>query len=481
MTRTKLDTPAFADSSVDTRTIKDGTIIAQDVSGSITNAKLANSSISVNGSSVSLGGSSSITVHLEWQAVTVADGSTVLTAEAGKGYFLDTNAGVIEVKLPASPTRGDTIALVDYAGHFDLNRIEINTQGQSIDSSETDGSSVGGQFRIDTKDAIVELIYVDAVKGWMVMLNQTAGSTPSGVMNDQGGYDTIPPFISATGGTITTTGDFKVHTFTGDGCFVVSSTPGSAKVSYLVVAGGGGAGSVRGGGGGAGGYREGKCTSDPYSASPLNAPDGLTVTATTFPVTVGAGGAGTDTQPQKGSSGSNSIFSTITSAGGGGGGSGLPSSQPVAIGVNGGSGGGGAGSADHGGGTGGTGNTPPVSPPQGQNGGAGSTSSTVEGAGGGGGAEAAGQNGSGSSGGNGGDGVSSSINGSSTARAGGGGGGAQGSGGDGGAGGGANSGCNAAGSNASDNLGGGGSGAGTSSCSGGNGGKGVVVIRYKFQ
>ena len=57
MTRTKLDTPAFADQSVDTRTIKDGTIIAQDVSGSITNAKLANSSITINGTAVSLGGS----------------------------------------------------------------------------------------------------------------------------------------------------------------------------------------------------------------------------------------------------------------------------------------------------------------------------------------------------------------------------------------------------------------------------------------
>ena len=56
MTRVKLDTPAFADQSVDTRTIKDGTIIAQDVSGSLTNAKLANSSITINGTAVSLGG-----------------------------------------------------------------------------------------------------------------------------------------------------------------------------------------------------------------------------------------------------------------------------------------------------------------------------------------------------------------------------------------------------------------------------------------
>jgi hypothetical protein len=32
-----------------------------------------------------------------------------------------------------------------------------------------------------------------------------------------------PTFISATGGTVTESGDFKIHTFTGDGCFVVST------------------------------------------------------------------------------------------------------------------------------------------------------------------------------------------------------------------------------------------------------------------
>ena len=91
MTRTKLDTPAFADQSVDTRNIADGTIQNQDISGSLTNDKLANSSFTLNGTSVSLGASSSIITFLDWQAVTVADGSTTLTAEAGKGYFLDTN------------------------------------------------------------------------------------------------------------------------------------------------------------------------------------------------------------------------------------------------------------------------------------------------------------------------------------------------------------------------------------------------------
>ena len=130
MTRTKLNTPAFADQSVDSRNIADGAVQAQDISGSITgtqlagsiaNDKLANSSLSINGSSLSLGASTTLGVLVTWQAVTVADGSTTLTAQAGKGYFLDTNAGVIEVFLPTSPTRGDTIILVDYAGHFALN------------------------------------------------------------------------------------------------------------------------------------------------------------------------------------------------------------------------------------------------------------------------------------------------------------------------------------------------------------------------
>jgi hypothetical protein len=39
-----------------------------------------------------------------------------------------------------------------------------------------------------------------------------------------------PFYITATGGTVTTSGDFKIHSFTGDGCFVVGGTGGSGIV-----------------------------------------------------------------------------------------------------------------------------------------------------------------------------------------------------------------------------------------------------------
>ena len=61
-------------------------------------------------------------------------------------------------------------------------------------------------------------------------------------------------FVEASGGTETTSGDYKIHTFTGDGTFTVTR---GGEVVFLVVAGGGGAGSatptVYGGGGGGGG------------------------------------------------------------------------------------------------------------------------------------------------------------------------------------------------------------------------------------
>ena len=54
-------------------------------------------------------------------------------------------------------------------------------------------------------------------------------------------------FTEATGGTVTTSGDFKIHSFTGDGTFVVSTVEsgdagGGDKVDYVVVAGGGSGG-----------------------------------------------------------------------------------------------------------------------------------------------------------------------------------------------------------------------------------------------
>ena len=399
------------------------------------------------------------------------------TAVSGNGYFVNTTSGAITVTLPSSPAAGAIVGIKDYANTADTNAITIGRNGSNIQGTAAD-------YLINTEGRSVLLVYVDATKGWLV----TSASQASDIIT--------PEFITATGGTITTSGDYKIHTFTGPGTFCVSAVGnplGSDSVDYLVIAGGGGG---AGGGAGAGGYRESSgAASGCYTTSPLGScVSALSVSVTGYPVTVGAGGTGrpnacSPCQSTSAKLGSNSSFSSITSTGGGGGlqwGSACGSGSLGDSNTQGGSGGGGGqrgATARHG-----AGNTPPVSPPQGNDGGCNQASGGESGgSGGGGGATAAGSNGTTGQGGPGGAGATSSINATPTIRAGGGGGGgraAPGStAGTGGPGGGGAGSPNSTGTAGTANTGGGGGGGGFSGSyqTGGNGGSGVVIIRYKFQ
>ena len=144
-------------------------------------------------------------------------------------------------------------------------------------------------------------------------------------------------FVTATGGTVTTNGNYKIHTFTSSGSFVVSNPgngAGSNTIEVLIVAGGGGGGTLNlnySGGGGAGGVLYyGSETSSSTSGTPKT-PNGsaLTLSATTYSMSVGGGGG-------SGSNGGNSSAFGYTAIGGGAG-----SSSYYTQGNSGGSGGGG--------------------------------------------------------------------------------------------------------------------------------------------
>ena len=395
---------------------------------------------------------------VDWQTSSIK--TSTFTAVSGQGFFADTSSGAITMNLPAG-TAGAIVAVADYTRTFGTNNLTIVPNG----SNKIGGTAANAT--LDTDGESATFVYVDSTEGW-INVQQTQTSVEGRV------------FLTATGGnTVTTSGDFKIHTFTSPGTFCVSAistVPGENIVSYLVVAGGGAGGNPdRSGGGGGGGFRENKSPVDTYTASPIEGSSDVAVTATAFPITVGAGG--TVSVPACGGSGSNSVFSTVTSAGGGaGGGYNHPNN-----GTPGGSGGGGS----IGSGTGGTGNTPPVSPAQGTNGGNGPSSlpSSASGAGGGG-ATVAGTPAPSSASGAGGDGATTNINGSPTAFAGGGGGGGCSSpGSSGGSGGGGTGGRLAppiATTGGTANTGGGGGGAGPGAGTG-TGGSGIVIIRYKFQ
>ena len=402
--------------------------------------------------------------------------TTAFTAVSGEGYFCNTTSAAFTVTLPSSPSALDIVAIKDYALTFDTNNLTIDPGSNKIEGSTID-------MVVSTEGRSLTLVYLDSTQGWKVVND---GNSSAG---DQALY------VTATGGTVTTCGNFKIHTFTGPGTFTVScagNAAGSNTVDYLVVAGGGGGGAnAGGGGGGAGGYRESSgAASGCYTVSPLGScVSALPVTAQGYPITVGGGGSGgsfTGSEPGVGSNGNPSIFSTITSTAGGKGGGATGTGNACAQGGPGGSGGGGGFRYFCGArGEGGTGNTPPVAPPQGNNGGRGAPSSsptTIDSGGGGGGATVAGTQAGNSVAGVGGNGATSCITASPVARAGGGGGGSEaGPDGAGGTGGGGAGGAN--GTAGTTNTGGGGGGASGASTpnSGGAGGSGIVIIRYKYQ
>jgi hypothetical protein len=101
----------------------------------------------------------------DWQATPkTAD----FTAVAGEGYFVDTTSTAITVTLPSSPSAGDEINLVDYAGTADTNNITI-TSSDNINGSFND-------VKIDYERGGVSIVYVDATQGWIAYnaANETA-------------------------------------------------------------------------------------------------------------------------------------------------------------------------------------------------------------------------------------------------------------------------------------------------------------------
>jgi hypothetical protein len=214
---------------------------------------------------------------LAWQSVQ----TTGFTAVKGNAYPCNTTSAGFTVTLPASPSVGDQVLLLDYAGTFDTNALTINPNSNKIEGGTSNLLLTGDREG-------VTLTYIDSTQGWLAV---------SGI---QEGTDSL--------------------------------APAPYSVDFLVIAGGGsgGEGNGGGGGGGAGGYR----TSTQSVA-----------TGTVITVTVGDGGAEQTASSTVGNSGSNSSISgsgltTITSAGGGGGGA-----YNTIAGANGGSGGGGGASA----------------------------------------------------------------------------------------------------------------------------------------
>jgi hypothetical protein len=123
----------------------------------VPNSALDNSSITINGTTIALGSSGNIIAGTEWQTVK----TTNVTATASQGIFMNSTSGPKTVTLPSSPTIGDEVSVIDYAGTSETNNITIGRNGSNIQGSATD-------FTLATNRGSVTFVYSDGTQGWLI-------------------------------------------------------------------------------------------------------------------------------------------------------------------------------------------------------------------------------------------------------------------------------------------------------------------------
>jgi hypothetical protein len=133
-----------------------------------------------------------------WQPVQTSS----FTAVSGRGYPVDTTSGAVTVTLPASPSAGNFVTVVDYAGTSETNNITVTGNGSNI-QGRTDNLSI-----VVNRQAY-NFVYINSTQGWISYAQEYIAGVQA------------------------------------------------YEASYLIVAGGGGGGAQVGGGGGAGGLLQG--------------------------------------------------------------------------------------------------------------------------------------------------------------------------------------------------------------------------------
>ena len=91
---------------------------------------------------------------------------TAYTAVAGDNLLIDTASTSVTITLPASPSKGDTVSIMDVSatGGFGSNNVTVNRNGQPI-------RGAASNLTLNNNNQSIKLRYTNATKGWQYVYN----------------------------------------------------------------------------------------------------------------------------------------------------------------------------------------------------------------------------------------------------------------------------------------------------------------------
>ena len=103
-----------------------------------------------------------------------SDGTNINSGLLTKGYYtttsaytavnndqviVDTSGGVVTVTLPASPSVGNEVTIIDGKGSFNTNNLTVNRNGSNINGAASN-------LTVSTNGEAFTLVYLNATRGW---------------------------------------------------------------------------------------------------------------------------------------------------------------------------------------------------------------------------------------------------------------------------------------------------------------------------
>jgi len=94
---------------------------------------------------------------------------TAYTAVAGDNLLIDTQAAQVTITLPANPSMGDEVSIMDVSpsGGFGTNKVIVAPGAKNIRGANSN-------LDLATNNQSIKLRYTNATKGWQYVYNQTS-------------------------------------------------------------------------------------------------------------------------------------------------------------------------------------------------------------------------------------------------------------------------------------------------------------------